>query len=78
MEHSENIPVGWHAVTGHIIFDVNMDFTRKAIWVLDSHKRAEPRISTCAGVVSREIVCIALTYAELNVVDVTAANIRNT
>ena len=22
LEHSENIPVGWNVVTGHIIFDV--------------------------------------------------------
>ena len=53
LEHSENVPVGWHVVTRHIIFDVKMDFTRKAIWLLDGHKTAEPKISTYAGVVSR-------------------------
>ena len=53
MEHYENVTVGWHAVTGHIIFDVNMDFTRKVRWVLEGHKTAEPNISTYAGVVSR-------------------------
>ena len=76
LEHSENVPVGWHAILGHIIFDVKMDFTRKARWVLDGHKTAEPKISTYAGVVSREILRIALTYAALNGVDVTAADIR--
>ena len=34
-------------------------------------------MSTYAGVVSRESVRIALTYAALNGVDVVAANIRN-
>ena len=77
LEHSKNVPVGWHAVTGHIIFDVKMNFTRKARWVLDSHKTAEPKISIYPGVVYRESVRITLTYAALNVVDVTAADIRN-
>ena len=54
-----------------------MDFTRKARWVLDGHKTPEPNVSTYAGVVSRESVRIALTYAALNGVDVVAANIRN-
>ena len=77
LEHSENVPVGWHEVTGHIIFDVKMDFTRKVRWVLDGHKKSEPKISTYSGVVSRESVRIALTYAALNVLDVTTADIRN-
>ena len=77
LENSENIPVGQHAVTGHIIFDVKMCFTRKAKWVLDGHKTAEPKISTYAGVVSRESVRITLTYAALNGADITAGDIRN-
>ena len=54
-----------------------MDFTRKARWVLNGHKRAEPIISTYSWVVSRECVRIALTYAALNGVDIIAADIRN-
>eukprot|EP00957_Ditylum_brightwellii_P192087 14622560-Ditylum_brightwellii.AAC.1 len=54
-----------------------MDFTRKARWVLDGHKTAAPDGSTYAGVVSRESVRIALTYAALNGLGVTAADIRN-
>ena len=53
MGHYENLPVGWHVVTGHIIFNVKVDFTRKARWVLDGHKTAEPKISSYYGVVSR-------------------------
>ena len=77
MGYYENVPVGWHAVTGHIIFDVKMDFTRKARWVLDGHKTAESKISIYAGVVSRKSVRIILTYAALNGVDVAADDIRN-
>ena len=35
-------PVGWSNVTGHLIWDVKMDFTRKEIWVLDGHKTPDP------------------------------------
>ena len=56
---------------------MKMDFTRKARWVLDGHKTDESKIYIYAGVVSRESLRIALTYAALNGADVTAADIRN-
>jgi hypothetical protein len=70
-------PVGWKKVTGHFVWDVKMDFTRKARWVLDGHLTPNPIGSTYAGVVSRESVRIAFTYAALNDVDICAADIRN-
>ena len=54
-----------------------MDFTRKARYVLDGHKTEAPDISTYAGVVSKESIRIALTYAALNGLDVCAADIQN-
>jgi hypothetical protein len=45
--------------------------------VLDGHKTPNPIGSTYAGVVSRESVRIALTYAALNDLDAMAADIRN-
>ena len=57
-------------------FDVKMDFTRKTRWVKDGHRTPEPDQSTFAGVVSRESVRIALTYAALNNIDVNAADIK--
>ena len=69
-------PPGWSKVTGHLIFDVKMDFTRKARWVLDGHKTPDPIGSTYAGVVSRDSVRIAFTYASLNDLDVFAADVR--
>jgi hypothetical protein len=77
LDEGQHQPVGWSKVTGHIIFDVKMDFTRKARWVLDGHKTPNPIGSTYAGVVSRESVRIALTYAASNGLDVVAADIRN-
>ena len=66
-----------HKVTGHLVWDLKMDFTRKARWVLVGHKPADPVGSTYAGVVSRKSVRIALTYAALNDLDVCAADICN-
>ena len=54
-----------------------MDFSRKARWILDGHRSADPIGSTYAGVVSRDSVHISLTYASLNEIDVLAADIQN-
>ena len=54
-----------------------MDFTRKARWVKDGHKTEDIVSSSFAGVVSRESVRIALTYAALNDIPVVAADIQN-
>lgn len=56
LDDDKPTPVGWSKVTGHMIFDVKMDFTRKSRWVLDGHKTPSVEGSTYAGVVSREIV----------------------
>jgi hypothetical protein len=77
MEKDEELPGGYTLATCHIIFDVKMDFTRKARYVLDGHKTDEPKGSTYAGVVSRESVRIAFTYAALNGIDVMAADVLN-
>ena len=77
LDDRAHMPHGWKQVTGHLVWDVKMDFTRKARWVLDGHKTLDSIGSTYAGVVSRESVCIALTYAALNDLNVFAADIRN-
>ena len=77
LELGKFAPPGWTKVTGHLIWDVKMDFTRKARWVLAGHKTPDPVCSQYAGVVSRESVRIAFTYAALNNLDVCAADIRN-
>ena len=74
---SERAPVGWMKVSGHINFDVKMDFTRKARWVKDGHRTPDPITLIYTGVVSRESVCIALSHSVLNSIETLTANIRN-
>ena len=71
------VPVGWKKSSRHLIWDVKMEFTRKAHWVKDWHRTHDPKESNYSGVVSRNSVITALTYDALNDVDVTAADIQN-
>jgi hypothetical protein len=52
-----------------------MSLERKSRWVLDGDLTPNATYSTYDGVVSRESIRIALTYAALNLVDVYAADI---
>lgn len=70
-------PVGYTKSSGHLIFDIKMDLSRKARWVKDGHKTPDSTTSSYAGVVSRESVRIALTYAHLHGLDVCAADVKN-
>ena len=70
-------PPGWYKTSGHIIFDVKMDFTRKARRVKDGHKTPDSTTSSYAGVVSRESIRICLTYAALLGLPVIGGNIKN-
>ena len=66
--------MGWTKSSGHLVFDVKMDFIRKAQWVNDGHKISDPHYSLFSGVVSRESVCIALTFAALSNIQVMLAD----
>ena len=77
LEQEKTAPAGYTKVSGHLIWSVKMDFTRKARWVLDGHKTPDPVGSKYPGVVSRESVQIAFTYAALNGLDVCMADFRN-
>lgn len=70
-------PAGYECAPLHVIFDVKMDFTRKARLVFGGHRTSNPEGSTYAGVVSRESVRIAFTYAALMGLDIMAADIQN-
>ena len=56
LEEDQPTPAGWKKASGHLVWDVKMDFTRKARWVLDRHKTPDPIGSTFTGVVSHESV----------------------
>ena len=70
-------PRGWHKVMGHLMWDVKMDFTHQARWVLDGHKTPEAEGPMHASVVSRESIRIVFLYAALNGRDISSADIHN-
>ena len=77
LEEDEHISVGWTKSSGHFVFDIKIDFTWKGRWVKDGHLTPDLDDSKYAGVVSRESVKIALTYAVVDGIEVLAADIRN-
>ena len=77
LETGENPPPGYSKSSGHLVYDVKMDFTRKGRWVKDGHRTPNPETSSYAGVVSRESIRIMLTHAALHGVPTFAADVRN-
>ena len=77
LESGQKAPPGWHKTTGHIIFDVKMDFTWKARWVKDDHKAPDLTTSSFACFVSWESIRIGLTYAGLLRLPVIGGDIKN-
>jgi len=77
LSRGERAPVGYKEIPCHIIFDVKMDFTRKARFVAGGHKTDPPTSLTYSSVVSRERVRIAFLLAALNRLDILAADIGN-
>ena len=47
IEHDTGLPMEWKSMTGHLAFDIKMDFTRKARWALHGHATEDPIGSTC-------------------------------
>ena len=77
LEDSEKIPPSHEYVPCHLVFDVKMDGTFKARFVAAGCRTSDPEGSTYAGVVSRETVRLALLYAALNELNISAADILN-
>lgn len=76
LDENSNIEPGRIYLECYMVFDVKMDFTRKARFVANGSKTPDLD-NTYAGVVSRETVRIAFVYAALNGLDVTAGDIQN-
>ena len=77
MESNTSPPVGWQKFTGQLIFDVYMDFSRRSWLILYGHMATYTISSTYDGVVLRDIVRIAFTYASLNGLDACSIDIWN-
>jgi hypothetical protein len=71
------VPPGWLKASGHLVFDVKMDFTRKACWVKDGHKTPDSATSSFAGVVSCDSIRISLMHAALLGLPELGADIQN-
>ena len=67
-------PQGYTKSSGHLVFDVCMTLSW---WVKDGHITPEPEQSTFAGIVFRESIILALTYASLNGLPIYGADIQN-
>ena len=68
---------GFQEIKCHIIFDVKMDFTRKARFVAGGHMTETPLSLTYSSVVSRESVKVAFLIAALNNLDIMSCDIGN-
>ena len=77
LDDDEGTPVGYKLASGHLVWDIKMDFTRKARWVKDGYRTPDLEESKYAGVVLQESVRIMLTYPALHAIPVVAADICN-
>ena len=68
---------GYQEITCHIIFDVKMDFTRKAQFVANGSRTHTPPSVCYSSVVSRESVRLAFLVAAFHELDVFACDIGN-
>jgi hypothetical protein len=68
---------GFQEIKCHIIFDVKINFTRKARFVAGGHMTKAPNLLTYSSIVSRESVKIAFLVAALKDLDVMSCDIGN-
>jgi hypothetical protein len=69
--------IGFQEIGCHIIFDIKMDFTRKARFVAAGHTTDTPAAMTYSSVVSRESVRLGFLIAALNGLDIMSCDLEN-
>jgi hypothetical protein len=69
--------IGFQEIGCHLIFDVKMDFSRKARFVAGGHTTDTPASMTYSSVVSRESVRLGFLIAALNGVDIMSCDLQN-
>ena len=69
--------VGFQRIRCHLILDIKIDFTWKALFVAGGHVTDPPECLTYSSVVSRKTVRIAFLLAALNDLDICAADVGN-
>lgn len=69
--------VGFQEIKCHMVFDIKMDFTRKARFVAGGHATETPTSMTYSSVVSRDSVRLAFLIAALNNIDIMSVDLEN-
>ena len=78
MNEGEEPPPRYQYMECHLMFDIKLDgFWCKAQLIARGHMTKTPAVLTYASVVSRDSVCIALTIAALNDLQVKASYVQN-
>jgi hypothetical protein len=77
LENHESVPSGYKWIMCHMIFDVKMDFTRKAHYVAGGHMTNPPSSLTYSSLVLRDSICFAFVLAALNDINLLATDIGN-
>ena len=78
LPYGKRVPLGYAKSSGHIIFDMKMNLTRKARLVAGGHLTKEvPRQITYSSEVSKESVRLCFLLSVLNGLDVLSSDIRN-
>ena len=69
--------ISFQEIGCHLIFDVKMDFTRKARFFAGGHTTEAPSAITDSSVVSRDSVRLVFMIAALNGLDIMSCNMEN-
>ena len=77
LDKDASVPFGYTEITGHLIFDVNMDLTRRARYVAGGHLIDPPSSMTYASVVGRETGGISVLVTDLNDLIILAGDTQN-
>jgi hypothetical protein len=77
LDDDERAPIGHKWIKCHLIFDVKMDFTRKARFVAGGHMTNPPAEITYSSVVTRDSIRLAFLIAALNDIKILATDIGN-
>jgi hypothetical protein len=77
LEPNAKSPVGLKWIKCHKVFDVKMDFIRKAQYVAGGYMTNPPTSLTNSSVVSRDSVRIVFLLVTLNDIDILAAHLGN-
>jgi hypothetical protein len=68
---------GFQEIGCHIVFDIKMDFTRKARFVAGGHTTEAPTLLTYSSVMSWDSIRIAFLIAALNDIDIMSCDLEN-